>query len=118
MSGGLTGAYRSTVQANGSAVAPAANAAIATLAAPASGRYNVVVQFIYGPTADGPANVQLKAGATVVAVLPNPATNLALFTSPTYSVVLDGVTALTVNAIAAGGAGSQYFASIVAERIA
>jgi hypothetical protein len=122
-SGGLitdTSSGGQSLSASGQAAAPAAGAAIATLAAPGAGVYTVTVDaaFLAGvPTAAADAlNWELKVGATVIGVLPPVPIVLgqqgaqAVF----QNVAVPAGAAVTVNAIGAGTAGVTYAASISA----
>lgn len=108
-----------SLQAGGAVTAPGAGAAIATVAAPPAGTYLVTVSAGTGagtPVAADVGNMQLKKGATVVALLAHPISTTAPM--PPVRVTLDGSTALTVNAVGVATAGVVYVATIVAVRVA
>ena len=109
-----------SVFASGSAVAPGAGAAVCTLAAGSlpAGLYHVLAYGAYGATAGGDSDMAVKAGATTLVTLPIDAVINGAF-APAVEFVrsLDGATALTVNSVAGGGAGSVYKAVIVATPI-
>lgn len=116
---GLKGYAAQSLNAAGTATAPAGGAAIATLAAPAAGDYEVSVHVGYGGVADVVNNMQLQKGATVLGVLAFPSVQNTLFPGRTFPrVTLDGATALTINAIAGGAAGTIYLAQIIATQLA
>lgn len=102
----------------GVATAPAAGAAIASVAVFDS-YYRVDVVCGFGATAESTTinNFELKAGATVVAV--TPVANVANTQSQTYTFWVNpgGAVNLTVNAIAAGSVGSIYKATVTATRL-
>lgn len=110
-----------SVGAAGSAVAPAANAAIVTIAAGSlpSGEYEVRVRGMYGGTADTINNMNLRKGGAAVMTL---SVSTAINGEPDMTVLpritLDGTQALTVNAINAGAASTVYRAEIIATRTA
>jgi hypothetical protein len=111
--GGQTGA--DTLSIGGNAVAPGVGVAVATLAAPPAGVYEVRVsaQTGAGTLAADNGNMQLKKGAAaVVAALPTGGQEQIV-----DRVTLDGATALTVNAVAAATAGVPYTARISATRV-
>lgn len=105
----------------GSAVAPAANAAIVTLGSGSlpAGEYEVRARGMYGGTADVINNMNLRKGATPIMTL---SVSTAINGEPDMTVVpritLDGSTALTINAVAAGAASTVYRAEIIATRTA
>ncbi len=103
--------------AAGSVTAPAAGAVIATSgAALAAGTYQVQVLTDYGGTvgaAETFQNMQIRVGATVLGpVFTSPGT-LAVAVPQTFSLNLPAATAITVNAINAGGAAAVYQAVII-----
>ncbi len=107
-----------SLQIGGTAAAPSAGAAVVTLAAPPQGVYTVWVSAGLGlggaPAAGDNANMQLKAGATVIAILPIVAAQNVVRRFGPFTVNLDGATALTVNAIGNATAATVYVALIVA----
>lgn len=105
-------------QARGAVTAPGAGAAIATIVAPPAGLYRITVIGRYGGTSDTTDNMELKKGATSLLVLPVLAVNNGTAIPVTVDVRLDGATAITVNAIAAGAALTNYLAYIVATKVA
>lgn len=113
-----TGNRYASINNSGTATAPAANAAIATVAV-FDAYYEVDVIVGFGATAETTAidNFQLKHGTTVVATLP--VANVANSQSQTYRLYVNpgGTdTDLTVRAVAAGSAGSVYKATIIITR--
>lgn len=113
------------VGATGRVTSPAANAAICTIAAASlatAGLYSIQVLVALDLGAPVAAtdtnNMELRAGATVISVLQLlPVINVY---GPVrrFQRTLDGATALTVNATAAGTAGVGYSAELVAVRVA
>lgn len=112
-----------TVQGYGTAVAPAAAAAIATIASGnlPSGYYKVSAQVDIdagAPAAAERDNMQLQAGATVLKrIIVNPVASGAIGDSGDTYINLNGSTALTVNAVGNATASVVYRASITALRI-
>lgn len=105
------------------AVAPGAGAAIATIASASlpAGTYDV--QVVAGFDAGAPVaadinNMEFRRGATVVSSLQVFAVINAYSAVRVFRCVLDGSTAVSVNATAAGSAGVGYNAQLVATRIA
>jgi hypothetical protein len=99
----------------GNVTAPAAGAAIATLAAPPAGVYEVRVAAAVGAgaVAADNGNVQLKKGAAVhTANLPTTGTEQVI-----DRVTLDGATAVTLNAVGVGTAAVVYTGRITATRV-
>lgn len=108
-----------TLQNAGSAVAPAANGVIVSLAIPGAGVYDVTVLAGYGGTADVVNNMKFENNAVVVGPLyVTPVINGLPSTTRFQRVTVTGAINLTVNAVAAGGAGSVFIASISATRVA
>lgn len=104
-----------TLSIGGNSVAPGAGVAVATLAAPPAGVYEVRVsaQTGAGTVAADNGNMQLKKGAVVVvAALPTGGQEEIV-----DRVTLDGATALTVNAIGVSTAGVPYTARLSATRV-
>jgi hypothetical protein len=103
----------------GTATAPAAGAAIATIAAPGAGTYYIQVFVAFGGTADVFNNMQLQHGAVVVGTLyTQGATANGFPTRHVFNrITIAAAEAITVNAIAAGAVGSVYQATIIATRI-
>lgn len=104
-----------TLSTGATVIAPGVGVAVATLAAPAAGVYEVRVsaQTGAGAVAADNGNMQLKKGAAaLVAALPTGGQEQMV-----DRVTLDGATALTVNAIAAATAGVPYTARISATRV-
>ncbi len=103
-------------------VAPGAGAAIATIAAGAlpAGTYDVQVATSYdtGPVAAEINNMEFREGAVVRSALIAPAVANVVTPVCVFRVVLDGATAVSVNATAAGTAGVGYNAQLVAIRVA
>lgn len=105
-----------SLNAGANVTAPGAGAAIATLAAPPKGVYEVRVaaKTGAGTVAADDGNVQLKAGATVlVGAVPTSGQEIVL-----DRVTLDGATALTLNAVGAATAAVVYTGRITATRVA
>jgi hypothetical protein len=106
-----------TTHGYASSVAPAATAAICTLAVPSNGLYELVAYFAYGATGDVAGNVRAQKNAVVVSNIPNPGgSNVA---APPFVAVVQcvGGDVLSVNAVLAGAAGSIYIAAISARLI-
>ena len=104
-----------SLHAGGEVTAPAAGAAIATLAAPPAGVYEVqVAVWISAAAAADATNVELRRGGSA---LYTPLVVATQFSFRKYRVTLTGSQNLTVNAIAVGTAGVIYSAEIVATRI-
>lgn len=106
------------VYASGSAVAPAAGAAIATLAAPPKGVYRVkVTSSVSNAAVADVGNLRLRrAGVDLVSPIPHGVSGQPQdFVAE--EVALDGTQNLTVEAVGAGTAGVEYNATIVATRV-
>ena len=104
-----------SLQAAGEVTAPAAGAAIATLAAPPVGVYDVVLDvWLSAAAAADASNMKLQRGGadlfSPLFVVNNPIEHR-------YRITLNGSQNLSVVAIAAGGAGVVYCAQITATRI-
>jgi hypothetical protein len=95
--------------------APAANAVLATLT-PAAGTYEITatVFFVVVGTVN---NAELREGAGVVSQLQLPAVVSQIPLIHRFYRVLDGATAITINATAADAAGT-YSAMLIAHRVA
>lgn len=109
-----------TVSGYGSAVAPAAGAAIVTIAAASllAGRWSINVEIGYGGTAGLIDDMELRRGAAAVArclLVPVVNTNGNSFAE--FILTLDGLTTLSINAVTGGVAGSVYRAKISATPI-
>lgn len=104
------------------AVAPAAGAAIATIAAASlpAGTYDVQVLTSYdGAVAAAERNnMEFREGAVVRSALLAPSVANVVTPVVVFRVVLDGATAVSVNATAAGTVGVGYNAQLVAIRVA
>lgn len=101
--------------AYGTATAPGAGAAVATLAAPGAGKYRIQVIPGYGGTADVLDNMQLQVGATVIGkLIVQPVANGAPVLHVFPRVDVPAGQAITVNAVAAGGVSTVFRAQIVA----
>lgn len=100
----------------GSVTAPGAGAVIATTIALTGGTYDVQVMTDYGGTpaaAETFNNMQLRVGATVIGpVFTSPGT-LAVPVNQRFILIVPGATAITVNAVNAGGAAAVYQALII-----
>lgn len=110
------GGIADTLLATGTVTTPGAGAAIATLAIPGAGTYNVLVIAGYGGTAGAVNDMVFKNNGTNVgtALFVLPSTNVQTPT-PLVRITATGAINFTVNAIA-GGAG-VYIASISAVRV-
>lgn len=112
-----------SVSGYGNATAPAANAAIATIASGSlpSGYYKVAVEASIdagAPAAGDRDNMELRAGAAVLKrIVVNPVTSPMTGFIREFFINLNGSTALTVNANGAGTASVVYRASITATRV-
>lgn len=110
------GGIGETQPAAGSAAAPAAGAAIASLAAPGAGVYDVeVTSYQRGTFDNADANMELRHGTTVVGKVLS--TNVVA-TQRFRRVSVGAGETISVNATNAGGAGSQYVAALRATRVA
>lgn len=111
-----------SVGATGRAVAPGAGAAIVTIAAgnlPA-GTYDVqaLAQYDAGaPAAAELNNMEFRRGATVISALAVLAIVSVYSPVRIFRMVMDGATALSINATGAGTAGVGYNAELLATRI-
>lgn len=117
----IMGGYGSadTLAAAGSAVAPASGAAIASIAAPPAGTYEVRTRAGYGSTADVIDGMELRKGATKISNLyVAAAANLIPAEGTFPRVTVDGTQAISINASQAGAAGSVYNAKVVATKLA
>lgn len=107
--------------AYGTATAPGANAAIATIAAPPAGYYKISAEVSMdagAPAAGDRDNMELRAGVTVLKkIIINPVVSPAIGFITEFYRTLDGSTALTINATGAGTASVVYRASLTATRI-
>lgn len=102
-------------------VAPAAGGAIATIAAPAAGTWDVqvLVGFDVGaPVAADINNFEFRKGAAVVGSLQAFAVINVYGPVRTFRMVLNGATNVSVNATGAGTAGVGYSAQLTATRVA
>lgn len=109
-----------SVGAAGTVTAPAAGAAIATIPAGSlpAGTYEVEATVGYGGTPGGVNGFDLRAGATIISGLASLA--VANHLAPRVGfrrVTVDGATAITVNAVAAGATGSVFIAQLSATRV-
>lgn len=104
-----------SLSAAGEATAPAAAAAIATLAAPPAGTYDVQVgTWISAAAAADATNLELRRAGVA---LFSPILVVSGAARRVYRLTLDGAQNLSVNAIGAGGAGVIYVAEIIATRV-
>lgn len=119
MSTGISVGIRETVADVATVTAPAIGAAIVTIASGnlTAGVYRVIVICGYGGTADVINNMELRKGATVISDLYVQAVVNSNVTIPFERVDLDGSTALSVNATAAGAVSTVYNAMIIATKI-
>ena len=115
----LTRPNGTSVSVRGTATAPAANAAIATLASAnlSKGTYEVCVVARYGGTADVIDNMDLRVGGVVVLVLPVLPIVNGTPIPLCLTITVDGTQTITVNAVATGGAGSIFVAHLIAKKI-
>lgn len=112
-----------SVAARATVVAPGAGGAVVTIAAGSlpAGTYDVDVNAIFdvgAPVAADTNNMEFRRGAAVITslqLLPV-ITNIGIMRR--FRMIMDGATALSVNATAAGTAGVGYNASIIATRVA
>lgn len=110
-----------TLSAIARAVAPGAGVAVATLAAPAAGVYDVDI--IVGYDAGAPAageinNMQVQRGGVAFATPLQVLSVINSLVAKKFQVNFSGAQNMTVNAIAAGTAGVGYSAAIIAKRVA
>lgn len=103
--------------ASGVVTAPAAGAAICTLAAPAAGVYEVeITAGVSGAAAADLGNMRLRRGGVdLMSPIPSGASGQQEDTK-LEEVALDGAQTLTVEAIGIGTAAIEYQASIVVNR--
>jgi hypothetical protein len=110
---------------NAGFAAPTAGTAIATVTTPPQGTYRVKarVSMFPGGTAPVPAtdanNVVLKLGSTTAGVVPcGSAVGLAVFGPEVlFQVYLDGVTSVTLNAVANASATTEYCGSLLLDAL-
>jgi hypothetical protein len=102
-----------SASAAGTVTTPAGGAAIVTSGALTVGTYEVQVLVGYGGVADVFNNMQLQVGATVIGRLYAVATVNSAPTVQLFTLSVPAATAVTVNAVAAGAAGSIYEAVII-----
>ncbi len=112
-----------SVGATGRAVTPGAGAAIVTIAAGAlpAGTYDVeaFAQYDVGaPVAAEINNMEFRRGAVVISALSVLAIINVYSPRRLFRMVMDGATALSINATGAGTAGVGYNAELLATRIA
>ena len=101
-----------SILVRGSAVAPAANAVLVTNTPPA-GVYDITVIARYGAVADIIDNMDLRVNNVAIAALPVlPAVN-GMPVVITVRKRLTGAQAVSVNAVAAGGAGAVFVAHLI-----
>lgn len=105
-----------TVGAAGTAVAPAAGAPIVSVAV-AAGTYLVDAIAGYGATADAINNMQLVQNITVVGVLFVLAAVQTQTKTRFWRVTVPVANNIQVQAVAAGGAGSVFIASLAITRV-
>jgi len=120
--GTVPGIIAASVGVTGRVVAPGAGAAIATIAAGSlpAGVYDVQVSTNYDGAAAAAEinNMEFRRGAVVVSSLEVPAIANLAQTERVFRVVLDGATAISVNATGVGTAAVGYTAELVATRVA
>lgn len=115
--GGVATGLADTASAAGSSTAPAAGAAIATIAAPGAGVYRVVVKLRMSATAETAAtNAELRHGATVVGKV-GITSDQTLQTVEYERVTVAAAEAITVNATANATAGAVYNVVVTAVRV-
>lgn len=113
-----------SVAAYGTATAPAANAAIATIASGSlpAGYYKIHAEIDIDagvPAVAERDNMELRAGASVLKrIIINPVASGAIGIVREFYRTLDGATALTINANGAATASVVYRASLTATRVA
>jgi len=110
------------VAARATVVAPGVGVAIVTIAAGSlpAGTYDVQVNVIYdvgAPVAADTNNMEFRRGAGVVTTLQVLPVITIIGLIRRFRIVLDGATALSVNATGAGTAGVGYNAMIIAQRV-
>lgn len=106
-----------TLQNTNGAVAPAANAVIASVTPARSGLYEITVLAGYGATADVVDNMDLAINGVQQLVLPVIATANALRPILNLRLRVNAGQVVAVRAIAAGGAGSVFRATLVLKRV-
>lgn len=110
-------ALADTVVAAGTATTPAANAAIATIAAPGVGNYYIQVRFFMSGTAETAAtNLELRHGATVVGKV-GFTNNTTLQVTEFDQIGVAAGEAITVNATVLATTSAIYNALILATRV-
>lgn len=95
---------------------PGAGGALATIAAPPAGTYDIDAS-VYFTVAGTANNAEFREGATVVGSMQVPPVVNQIPYAHKYRRVLDGATAISINATAADGVGT-YSAMLIATRIA
>lgn len=116
----LTRPRNESLANGGKTSAPAANAALATLATPAAGYYQVDIYTGLSGTlaAVDASNFEFRKGSTPVAVLATSGSGASGVNGSvgpfTFFVNLNGATSITVNATAASTAGSVYHCTMIA----
>lgn len=103
--------------ARGMATAPAAGATIVTVAAPPKGYYEITAIGRYGGVADVIDNMELRVGAAAVLVLPVLPVVNGTPVPVTVKKLLSGAEAVSINAVALGGAGSVFVGHLVLTKI-
>lgn len=104
-----------SLHAAGEATAPAAGAAICTLAAPPAGVYDVAVAaWVSAAAAADASNIELRRAGSA---LYTPLVVAVTHAFRRFRITLDGSQNLSVNAIAIGTAGVVYAAEINAVRV-
>jgi hypothetical protein len=104
-----------SLQANGTAAAPGAGSAIATIATPAAGTYLVRMTYQLSGTAETAVKNLRLSGATLnvdYETLGTPINNVIV-----DAMTMDGVASIVAKAVAAATAGSVYTVTIVATRM-
>lgn len=114
--------FAGSVAARATVVAPGVGVAIVTIAAGSlpAGTYDVQVNVIYdvgAPVAADTNNMEFRRGAGVVTTLQVLPVITIIGLIRLFRIVLDGATALSVNATGAGTAGVGYNAMIIAQRV-
>jgi len=109
------------VEGSGKATAPTAGTAVATLAVPSAGEYDITVNaMVSGAAAADTGNMGLYQGTGTGSPIaaPTPHGVSGAFVSQKYpSVPLTGLSLLTVQAIGNGTASIVYAATIIAEKV-
>ena len=104
-----------TLSAAGTAAAPGAGSAIATITAPAAGMYRVRMIYQLSGTAEAAVKNLRLAGTTFTADFPT--VGASVIAVEVMNVSMDGAANLRALAVAAATAGSVYTVTILATRL-